>query len=766
MTWTVVENQSNTPIQDAFIEIKNLWNKQILWVKTNSSWVFDIKLSANTNFELIVKKPWYEISNIFTGNISWNKSFGNIYLNPIWSTISVSWTLTGNWSLLSEEKVFVSLQWIWIDWNGNQIETSKWIWQEITTSTWGAFLFSWVPANFGSWKLIIAIDWYETKEDSVRNFVSNLNIWTITLTTKQLTQPKVMPITPSQGWVINDLLSKIKLILPAAALGNWTNPWQVIVKETTSIPKVAWTNIIWWKAKEIKATDSNWNPITNLSFDATIELVYSGSEFYNVNSWITLYEIKNLQISYYDATSMAWISLPTIVTSSSWTLFDNFSWATLLGSISWYENITFTLKASTDHFTLFTSLISSVVKNSSTTTTTNTTNNNKYSWGGWSSYYSIISWITNTANSINKYLGSVNQSITLITWKSLNNVLTITRWWKVINLKFILNNFKNNISNITKNMVTFAVWDILRTSKNWSVSISLDGYTKINMQPWSILKIAEVSKKLLTYQHLEWNVRYDFIKKTDWFTYKIKWKTSYATIRWTILEVNSTSTKDEYKLIEWKIDIYNEKNKKTISMVAWDKYIAYTDGKEEIIKWTNTNNSNTSNSTNTDTFTSNTSSNEDIYNITIKLKDKWITKLDPEKTSYYTPISRRELSLLLWRYAEKIFNKSQINTNCVFADLNEIGLDIKKEILKSCQLWLFKWYKWNFLPKAISTRWQVIMVLARLLNENPNMELDDSYDYMLENWIIKVDDRKEWRTAIRYEIYLIMYRIILKYGKL
>jgi len=58
------------------------------------------------------------------------------------------------------------------------------------------------------------------------------------------------------------------------------------------------------------------------------------------------------------------------------------------------------------------------------------------------------------------------------------------------------------------------------------------------------------------------------------------------------------------------------------------------------------------------------------------------------------------------------------------------------------------------------------MVLARLLNNKSDMELDSSYDYMLNKQIIKVDDRKSsGRSVSRYEIYLMLYRIIQKYNK-
>ncbi len=76
-----------------------------------------------------------------------------------------------------------------------------------------------------------------------------------------------------------------------------------------------------------------------------------------------------MQVSYYDSTTESWISLPTILSSSSGSIFDTYSGSTLLSSLN-PESLVFTLKTKTDHFTLFTALISTVVANASVASTT------------------------------------------------------------------------------------------------------------------------------------------------------------------------------------------------------------------------------------------------------------------------------------------------------------------------------------------------------------------------------------------------------------
>ncbi len=115
---------------------------------------------------------------------------------------------------------------------------------------------------------------------------------------------------------------------------------------------------------EIKAQDSHGNPITTLTSDVIVELAYSGSQLVTAFSGITLDHIKNLQISHYDQTTFSWVPLPSSVSASSGSIFENFTGSTRLSSISGYQNVLFVIRASTDHFTLFTSLVSTAVNNS------------------------------------------------------------------------------------------------------------------------------------------------------------------------------------------------------------------------------------------------------------------------------------------------------------------------------------------------------------------------------------------------------------------
>ncbi len=122
---------------------------------------------------------------------------------------------------------------------------------------------------------------------------------------------------------------------------------------------------------------------------------------------------------------------------------------------------------------------------------------------------------------------------------------------------------------MSKNLVSFAVGDVVSTSKDGSLEIALDGYSKMQLNPGSSMKISEAGSGFLSYENIGGSVQYQFDKRDGGkFEYKVKGKTGYATIRGTTLDVSSDTTKDTYKLIEGKIDIYNAFLKKTVSLVS------------------------------------------------------------------------------------------------------------------------------------------------------------------------------------------------------
>lgn len=140
-----------------------------------------------------------------------------------------------------------------------------------------------------------------------------------------------------------------------------------------------------------------------------------------------------------------------------------------------------------------------------------------------------------------------------------------------------------------------------------------------------------------------------------------------------------------------------------------------------------------------------------------------VTKLQVAETDYRAGATRWEASLLTKRFAST-FKKIKVqNVNsCTFTDLT-VNRDIAKEIVQACKIGLFKGHDGKFMPMQTFTRGQAVMVFARMLSNNPSMELNESYDYLMKEGIVHVDDRlNSNRPVPRSELYLIMYRMIKK----
>lgn len=138
------------------------------------------------------------------------------------------------------------------------------------------------------------------------------------------------------------------------------------------------------------------------------------------------------------------------------------------------------------------------------------------------------------------------------------------------------------------------------------------------------------------------------------------------------------------------------------------------------------------------------------------LREKNIISQNPDKVAYEQPIQRREAAVVMKRYAVSEW-KAMTQSCSLWGDTTT--LSEKNELLESCKVWLFKQAS-KFYPYQNFTRGQLIMVLARFLNNNPTMELDASYDDLLARRVITVDDRAlSTRNAMRSEVYLMLYRL-------
>ncbi len=145
-----------------------------------------------------------------------------------------------------------------------------------------------------------------------------------------------------------------------------------------------------------------------------------------------------------------------------------------------------------------------------------------------------------------------------------------------------------------------------------------------------------------------------------------------------------------------------------------------------------------------------------------KLFDAGVTTLSPYYTTYDAGLQRFEAALLIKRFAEKILDKTPgAGVWCDYVDNRQLGSSNSIEISAACALGLFKGGQY-FNPYNSFTRGQLIIVLARLLSNDPSKELDSAYNYLLWQSVITIDDRAyASRVSPRSELYIMLGRIMV-----
>lgn len=119
--------------------------------------------------------------------------------------------------------------------------------------------------------------------------------------------------------------------------------------------------------------------------------------------------------------------------------------------------------------------------------------------------------------------------------------------------------------------------------------------------------------------------------------------------------------------------------------------------------------------------------------------------------------------MLVKRFATNVLGKKDIvsQTSCAYSDIGTFASADQADIIASCTLGIFK-SATTFNPDTPFSRGQMVIVIARLISGNPNMELIESYDYLLHLGIVKVDDRHEsTKPALRKDLYIMLSRVIV-----
>lgn len=150
------------------------------------------------------------------------------------------------------------------------------------------------------------------------------------------------------------------------------------------------------------------------------------------------------------------------------------------------------------------------------------------------------------------------------------------------------------------------------------------------------------------------------------------------------------------------------------------------------------------------------------YNSALLLYQNKITNIAPENTKYYSNLNRLHSAILLKRFSNLLWTWVISKNNCEFVDLDQVkSQEEKQDIIDSCKLWIFKWTNNKFFPYWYITKWELVITLARILTHSWSYELEQSYDYLLLNKIITIDDRQFSNTKIyRTDFYMMLARVL------
>lgn len=168
-----------------------------------------------------------------------------------------------------------------------------------------------------------------------------------------LKPPKMGLVNPSSGGMMVDTDARVRLNVPANALGSGTSSAQLTAQETNDVASTSIGAPLGGKGKEFSATDSTGTPITSFSNEVEIELEYLVSEV-SAGGITTKDQVEQIANAYWDDTLGNWVTLATTRTYND-AGGDAIALADATSNLSNVTSVTF--KSKTTHFTTFAPII-------------------------------------------------------------------------------------------------------------------------------------------------------------------------------------------------------------------------------------------------------------------------------------------------------------------------------------------------------------------------------------------------------------------------
>lgn len=596
VTGTVTAGGSN--LGDAWVEATSSTTKAKQGARTNTSGAYTLPL-ADGAYYFEVKKPGYTAAptqiTIAAGNTTVNLT----------ATAS-STTITGT---LQVAGVAASEGFVWAERYGGGYASTQ-------VNTDGTFS---LDVGTGAWKIFGVADGYKPKEATNCVAISTTGTTCSTTTTGitlnvtetvTLNPPVTESVTPASGGTVTDNSDgttnfDMTLTIPANALGTDTSNGSISASETTNVPKTETSAPFGGKAKEIKATDSDGNPITTLNSAATLEFSYSKAELdanftTNGTTSPTVSDVQNMTLSYWDETTLSWVTLPTTVTIA-------YSGGTE------YANITSaTLRGTTTHFSLFSAIVSSISSTVSSSAPSSSSSSSS-SGGGGGGGSGVVSTVANTvakaatavaqavANTFSSVSANVGKALTAVTGAvsgvkekiatlggtPVENVLSVENNGKPKNFAQMI---KSALGTVGSFLASITIGDRLKTNGKDGVAVTVSQVADVRMDKNTDVEVGDITAKDgsagVKMKHHGGQAWYKFKKVPSGEPlHEVTTASTVATIRGTSVNVEKQADGSEvFTLAEGSMSLTDSKTNKVTTLNAGESYIRKADGTVSVVK--------------------------------------------------------------------------------------------------------------------------------------------------------------------------------------
>lgn len=151
-----------------------------------------------------------------------------------------------------------------------------------------------------------------------------------------------------------------------------------------------------------------------------------------------------------------------------------------------------------------------------------------------------------------------------------------------------------------------------------------------------------------------------------------------------------------------------------------------------------------------------------------RMNQKGLTKFDNATNFMATKSLRRdEASKFFVQYAKEIMwlTPDTSKNSCNFTDLSEARPDLKDIVKEACQLWLFQWSNWKFMPTQSLTNAQAITVLIRMVDSKKDetqwhfakLYFEKAQELWIMDWLILNSTANFDKLTTRWDVGQLIY---------